>query len=103
MEYVNYDVASVEDAAHSLVETGVAVLPNQFSEDECEGFRNEIWRDIRHVTQGRFDVEDEATWAKYWSQSEQKPRPDSENDLRCPFIRHLINYYTIHSNKHSLP
>ena len=66
MEYVNYDVGSVEDAIHSLEAYGVVVLPNQFSVDECEEFRHGLWRGIQHVTQGRFDVEDVATWDEFY-------------------------------------
>ena len=70
MEYVNYNVSSVEDVSRSLEEMGVAVLANQFSVDECEGFRNGIWRGII-VTQ-RFDVNNVATWSVYYKFQPEK-------------------------------
>ena len=44
MEYKNYDVSFVEDASRLLEEMGVAALANQFTVDECEEYRNGIWR-----------------------------------------------------------
>ena len=66
MEYKNYDVSSVEDAKQSLKTFGVAVLPNQFTEDKCQECRNGIWLGISHITQGRFDVRDKSTWSEFY-------------------------------------
>ena len=82
MEYVSYDVGSVEDAIHSLEAFGVAVLTNQFSVDECEEFRHGIWRGIQHITQQRFDVNDVATWSEFY-----KFRP-----MKSMLLQHWIGH-----------
>ena len=66
MEYKNYDVTSVEEAKQALETFGVAVLPNQFTEESCQEVRDEIWQDIGHITQGRFDVDDPSTWRNFY-------------------------------------
>ena len=66
MEYKSYDVTSVEEAKQSLETFGVAVVPNQFTEEKCQEIRDEIWQDIGHITQGRFAVDDPSTWRNFY-------------------------------------
>ena len=93
MEYKNYDVSSVEDARQSLEKMGVAVMANQFSVDDCEAFRNGIWRGINHITQGRFDVRDKTTWSEFYK------LPLKKSMLLQHWIGHLQTVWDIRQHE----
>jgi len=53
MEYKDY-ITTLENVNAQLDEYGVAVIPNILSENECIQFRDKIWAELNHVTQGRY-------------------------------------------------
>jgi hypothetical protein len=46
---------------------GVAVIPNVLTNNECVLYRNQIWDELKHVTQNRFDVNDSETWREFYN------------------------------------
>ena len=50
-----------------LDEHGVAVIPNILTEDECLYYRNNIWDELEHVTQNRFDINNLDTWNEFYN------------------------------------
>jgi predicted nucleotide-binding protein (sugar kinase/HSP70/actin superfamily) len=49
----NTDLNNINDY---LNKNGVAVIPNILTDNECYYFRNQIWDDIKYVSQNRFDI-----------------------------------------------
>lgn len=66
MEYKDY-TTTLENVKQQLATYGVAVVPNILTEDECIKFRDDIWTELNHVSQGRFDVKDETTWKEFFN------------------------------------
>jgi len=50
-----------------LDKNGVAVIPNILTEDECFHFRNQIWNEIKYVSQNRFDINNDNTWNEFYN------------------------------------
>lgn len=66
MEYKNY-ITTLDRVNEQLNEFGVAVIPSILTEAECIEFRNQIWTELKHVTQDRFDVDNETTWREFFN------------------------------------
>ena len=65
MEYKTFNTTI--DNVNSYLDThGVAVIPNILTEDECINYRNRIWAELNHVTQGRFDINNKDTWREFY-------------------------------------
>ena len=65
MQYKEYNT-TLDNLNAFLDENGVAVIPNVLSEAECITLRNEIWSELKHVTQNRFDVNNQNTWREFF-------------------------------------
>ena len=44
----------------------MAVIPNVLTEAECVNLRNQIWSELKHVTQNRFDINNQNTWKEFY-------------------------------------
>jgi hypothetical protein len=65
MEYKEYNTTFANLNNH-LDQYGVAVIPNILTEAECINYRNQIWSELNHVTQNRFDVQNQNTWKEFY-------------------------------------
>lgn len=65
MQYKEYNT-TLDNLNVQLNQTGVAVIPNVLTEAECINFRNEIWSELKHVTQNRFDIQNQNTWKEFY-------------------------------------
>jgi hypothetical protein len=61
MLYTEYNTTLDNLNAH-LDEYGVAIIQNVLSEPECVNLRNQIWSELKHVTQNRFDISGGKMW-----------------------------------------
>jgi hypothetical protein len=66
MQYKEYNT-TLNNLNNYLNEYGVAVIPNVLSEAECINFRNQIWSELKYVTQNRFDVNNQNTWREFFN------------------------------------
>ncbi len=66
MDYSEY-YTTIDNVNNYLDEHGVAVMPNVLTNDECVLYRNQIWDELSHVTQNRFDVNDTETWKEFYN------------------------------------
>ena len=66
MEYKEY-YTTIDNVNNYLDEYGVAVIPNVLTEAECILYRNQIWDELSHVTQNRFDVNNPETWREFYT------------------------------------
>jgi hypothetical protein len=65
MEYKKYNT-TIDNLNAFLDENGVAVISNVLSEAECVQLRNEIWSELKHVSQNRFDINNQNTWREFF-------------------------------------
>ena len=65
MFYKEYNTTLDNLNAH-LDQYGVAVIPNVLTEAECINLRNQIWSELKHVTQNRFNISDQNTWREFF-------------------------------------
>ena len=65
MEYKEYNT-TLNNLNDYLDENGVAVIPNILTEAECIQLLNEIWSELKHVTQNRFDVNNQNTLREFF-------------------------------------
>jgi hypothetical protein len=66
MIYKSYNT-NLNNLNNYLDKNGVAVLQNILTENECLYFRNQIWDEIKHVSQNRFDINNENTWNEFYN------------------------------------
>ena len=66
MKYKTYETI-LDNVNNYLDKCGVAVLPNILTEEECIYFRNQIWDEINHVTQNRFNLNNSETWNEFYN------------------------------------
>lgn len=66
MEYKEY-TTTLEQLNSQLDRDGVAVIPDILSNDECARLQDGIWAELNHVTQGRFDIRQKATWREFYN------------------------------------
>ncbi len=65
MEYKTFNTTLAN--VNSYLDThGVAVIPNVLTQEECINYRNRIWTELKHVTQDRFDINNENTWREFY-------------------------------------
>ena len=55
MIYKTYNT-NLNNLNNYLDDYGVAVIPNILSVEECIYFRNQIWDELKYVSQNRFDI-----------------------------------------------
>ena len=65
MKYKEY-LSTLETVHADLDKYGVAVIPDILTKKECKKFANQIWAELKYVTQNRFDIEDESTWREFY-------------------------------------
>lgn len=65
MNYKCFD-CTFDTIKASLETHGVATLPRIISHDECVRLREGIWTGLRHITQGRFNLNDPTTWKSFY-------------------------------------
>jgi hypothetical protein len=66
MIYKSYNT-NLNNLNNYLEKHGVAVIPNILTENECFYFRNQIWDEIKHVSQNRFDINNLDSWDNFYN------------------------------------
>ena len=65
MEYKTFNT-TLTNVTSYLDTHGVAVIPNILTEEECINYRTRIWNELNHVTQNRFNINDNTTWREFY-------------------------------------
>jgi hypothetical protein len=66
MDYKKY-LTDIDNLNITLDDLGIGQLSHILTENESINYRNKIWDEIKHVTQNRFDIEDESTWSEFYN------------------------------------
>ncbi len=66
MEYKEF-YSTLDNLNNYLDRNGVAVIPNILTDRECSIYRNQIWKELKHVSQDRFDIVDKDTWRQFYN------------------------------------
>jgi hypothetical protein len=66
MKYKTYNT-NLNNLNNYLNINGVAVIPNILTECECINYRNDIWNEIKYVTQDRFNINNIETWNEFYN------------------------------------
>lgn len=64
-EYKEYK-ATKDNFLEVLDKYGVCVIPNILDESRCVEYRDNIWKDLKYITQDRFDINDDSTWKNFF-------------------------------------
>lgn len=65
MEYKHYDT-DTDNASTFLQTYGVASIPNVLTVTECVELRDKVWKEVSHITQNRFDINNKTTWKHFY-------------------------------------
>ena len=66
MKYKTYNT-TLDNINEYLNTNGIAVIPNILTEDECIYYRNNIWDEIKYISQDRFDINNLNTWNEFYN------------------------------------